>query len=338
VKSNPLISIILPVYNGAKFLSESIESCLNQSYKNIELIIVYEHSADNTLAIINKYATLDNRIKVIINEEKQNLPAALNIGHTAATGDLFSWTSDDNIYEHDAIRIMLSAMIDNKVDVVYTDMIIIDDTGKKCRDYLFLNFENVLFRNYFGNCFLYKKDVFSRNKGYDENCFLVEDYDFWLRAIEHSLFYQCKKKLYRYRKHDTSLTHQIAVNPDKKQLWNSSVAKMYNAFTTIFLDKEAESMAEFLSKSLNYQQIPFKWIIENEALIKRFTEKLALNENFKSKIAIDKVFMNKAVELMVQDKGVKSNFFKSLYIIKKYGLVIDKKAIKTMIKYSFFKK
>ena len=48
--------------------------------------------------------------------------------------------------------------------------------------------------------------------------------------------------------------------------------------------------------------------------------------------------MNKAVELMVQDKGDKSNFFKSLYIIKKYGLVLDKKAIKTMIKYSFFKK
>ena len=326
------------MYNGEKFLSQSIESCLNQTYKNLELIIVYELSVDNTLAIINKYATLDNRIKVISNEEKQNLPAALNIGHTAATGNMFSWTSDDNIYEKNAFEVMISTLIDEKVDIVYADMIIIDDKGKKCRDFLFINFENVLFRNYVGNCFLYTKEVFDRNRGYDENCFLVEDYDFWLRAIAHSLFYQCKKKLYRYRKHDTSLTHQIAVNPEKKQQWNSSVTRMFQAFATIFLEKEAESMAEFLAKSLNYQQIPFEWIVDNDAVIRGFKDKLAQNENFKSRTAIEKVFMNRTVELMVQDKGDKNNFSKSLYILKKYGLVLDKKAIKTMVKYSFFKK
>ena len=97
-------------------------------------------------------------------------------------------------------------------------------------------------------------------------------------------------------------------------------------------------MAEFLTKSLNYQQIPFEWIVDNDAVIKGFKDKLAQNENFKSRTAIEKVFMNRTVELMVQDKGDKNNFSKSLYILKKYGLVLDKKAIKTMVKYSFFKK
>ncbi|MBP2283043.1 glycosyltransferase involved in cell wall biosynthesis [Flavobacterium sp. CG_23.5] len=338
IKYNPLVSIILPVYNGGKFLAQSIESCLNQSYKNIELIIVYEHSIDNTLAITNKYASLDSRVKLIINDDKKNLPAALNIGHYAAIGDFFSWTSDDNIYESDAIEFMLEALFDKRVDVVYSNMIVIDEAGEKCRDFNFLNFENTIFRNYIGNCFLYKKEVFERNKGYDENCFLVEDYDFWLRAVAHSRFYQFREKLYRYRKHDTSLTHQIAFNDEKKQLWNENVVKMYEAFSRLFLEKDYVVMMDFLAKSLNYQKIPFEWIVENESTIDLFKENLSKNINFQNKTLIEKLFLEKIIEIMTADSGVKSNFSKSIYIIKQYGLFLDRKAIKTLIKYSFFKK
>lgn len=338
LNSTPLVSIILPVYNGEKYLSESIESCLNQTYQNIELIIVYDFSTDNTLEIATLYATKDNRITIINNVEKKNLPAGLNIGHYAAKGDFFSWTSDDNIYESHAIECMLKTLLEEKVDIVYGDMVIIDHNGQKVRDYNFLDFENIIFQNYIGNCFLYKKDVFERNKGYDENRFLVEDYDFWLRAIAHSRFYQIKKKLYQYRKHDTSLTHQIAFNNDKKQLFSENVIKMNNEFSNLFLTSDYLIMGDFLSKSLTYQKIPFEWIIDNESVINEFKNNLSQNINFPNKRVIEKIFLNKIVHLMVLDKGVKTNLSKSFYIVKKYGLFLDKKAIKTLIKYSFFKK
>ena len=66
-----LISIILPTYNGQKFLSKSIESVLNQTYRNIELIIVNDCSTDNTFKICKKYAEKDSRIKIINNKENK---------------------------------------------------------------------------------------------------------------------------------------------------------------------------------------------------------------------------------------------------------------------------
>jgi glycosyltransferase involved in cell wall biosynthesis len=338
LNSTSLVSIILPVYNGEKFLAQSIESCLNQTYQNLELIIVYECSTDNTLEIITQYATQDSRITIIKNLEKKNLPAGLNIGHYAARGEFFTWTSDDNIFENTAIEVMLKALLEKSADIVYSDMMIIDHKGEKVRNFDFLDFENIIFRNYIGNCFLYTKEVFKRNKGYDENRFLVEDYDFWLRAIEHSRFYQLKKKLYNYRKHDTSLTHQIAVNDDKKQVWNENVVKMYDGFSKIFLKTDYLIISEFLAKSLNYQKIPFEWIVENESIFDRFKLNLSQNVNFQNKDVIEKIFLGKIIYLMTIDQGLKTNLSKSFYILKKYGLFLDKKAIKTLIKYSFFKK
>jgi glycosyltransferase involved in cell wall biosynthesis len=338
LNKKPLVSIILPVYNGEKFLVESIESCLHQSYKNIELIIVYDSSTDNTLEIITNYAVKDNRITIIKNIERKNLPASLNIGHYAARGEFFSWTSDDNLYELNAIEILLKTLLEENADIVYGDMVIIDHNGEKVRDFVFLDFENIIFRNYIGNCFLYKKDVFERNKGYNENRFLVEDYDFWLRAIAHSRFYQIKKKLYQYRKHDTSLTHQIAFNDDKKQLFSENVIKMNNEFSNLFLSSDYLIMGDFLSKSLTYQKIPFEWVIKNESIINQFKENLSQNINFRNKDIIEKIFLDKIVHLMVMDNGLKTNLSKSFYIVKKYGLFLNKKAVKTLIKYSFFKK
>jgi len=338
MQKNILVSIILPVYNGEKFLAQSIESCLNQTYQNIELIIVYDFSTDKTLEIANFYATKDSRVLIINNVDKKNLPASLNVGHIAAKGDFITWTSDDNIFEIDAIAEMLNTLLEKNVDIVYSNMIIIDHNGDKVREFDFLDFENVIFRNYFGNCFLYKKEVFERNKGYKEDRFLIEDYDFWLRAIAHSQFYQIKKKLYRYRRHDTSLTHQIANNDEKKQIFIENVIKMYNDFSKIFLENDYLIMGDFLSQSLNFQKIPFEWIEKNEGVINSFKKNLSKNSNFQNKGAIEKVFLNKMVQIMTMDKGLKSNFSKSLYILKRYGFFLDKKAIKTLIKYSFFKK
>ena len=111
---SPLISIILPVYNGEKYLSQSISSCLNQTYTNLELIIVNDCSNDTTLAIANSYAEIDSRVIIVNNKENKKLPASLNIGHQIAKGDYITWTSDDNIYELNAMEILLEVLFEKK--------------------------------------------------------------------------------------------------------------------------------------------------------------------------------------------------------------------------------
>ena len=79
---SPKVSIILPVYNGADYVGRSIESCLHQTYNNIELIIVDDGSVDKTAAIVGSYQ--DSRIQYIKKEKNEGLPKALNTGFAAS--------------------------------------------------------------------------------------------------------------------------------------------------------------------------------------------------------------------------------------------------------------
>ena len=334
---NKLISIILPVYNGEKYLSESIESCLKQTYQNLELIIVNDCSTDQTLVIAQNYASIDSRIKIITNSENKKLPASLNIGHRGAAGDYFTWTSDDNLYEFDAIETLINTLIKNKVDIVYSNIFLIDQLGGQKRESNFLGFENVLFGNYIGSCFLYHKGVFERNKGYNENLFLVEDYDFWLRAIEHSIYFQLQRNLYCYRKHAESLTAQITSDINKNLLWRDNIASMYEAFSNSIVYEYAKVLANWQTKILTHQVISFEWIKSNQKEIKQIIKIITNNVNLKKVKRVKKVFLNETIAVMTKDNTTKNHFINSLFVLKNYFDVLDKNNLKTLIKYSFFK-
>lgn len=209
MSNTPVISIILPTYNGSKYIRTSIESCLNQTFPDFELIIVNDCSTDETASIIEEYAQRDTRIKIINNEHNKKLPLSLNTGFDKASGRYHTWTSDDNYYASDALQIMIDKLrADNSVDLVYADYFLIDDknkiTGSKKFNNIYDGFTNWLGC---GACFLYKKEIYYYNKGYDPSAFLIEDYDFFIRAFLNFNFeYLPTPALYYYRQHQQSLT------------------------------------------------------------------------------------------------------------------------------------
>lgn len=204
-----LVSIILPVFNGEKYLAQSIKSCLNQTYSNFEVIIVNDYSTDTSLQIAEYFAQKDKRIQIISNDRNLKLPASLNIGHYHARGECFSWTSDDNYYEPNAIEVMLGEISKNNTDIVYGDFNIVDMDGKSRTNNVMCKNLSLLMGNNIGSCFLYKKEVFYRNGGYDETLHTIEDYDFWLQAQIHSNLRHIPLVLYNYRVHGDSLTSQL---------------------------------------------------------------------------------------------------------------------------------
>lgn len=106
--NNPLVSIVLPTYNGEEYISRAIQSIINQTYTNWELIIVNDCSTDSTLEIINNFSKQDSRIKIINNDKNMKLPASLNRGFKEANGEYYTWTSDDNEYYPEAIEKMVN--------------------------------------------------------------------------------------------------------------------------------------------------------------------------------------------------------------------------------------
>lgn len=201
-----LVSIILPVHNGARYLEDAIKSVLSQTYTNLELIIVDDKSTDNSLNIAKKYQLIDKRVKIIINEENIKLPKSLNRGFEVAQGDFLTWTSDDNVYYQDAIEEMVHSLEDNKeYDFVYADMKKIDSVGS-CLGYSKSEAKHMFLYNCIGACFLYRKKCKDTVGVYDSNLFLVEDYDYWIRIAQQYQILHLSKVLYSYRFHENSLT------------------------------------------------------------------------------------------------------------------------------------
>ena len=200
------ISIVLPVYNGEKYLCESIESVLGQTYRNWELIIVDDCSTDRSPIIMREYGEKDSRIKVFHNKKNEKLPMSLNIGFANASGDYFTWTSDDNKYKPQALERM-QAILERTPDIglVYADMDYIDEEGNKTNN-ISIDVENLFFNDCVGACFLYRASVAREIGGYQPEWFLVEDYEYWLRLAEKHVIYHLSENLYEYRYHKASLT------------------------------------------------------------------------------------------------------------------------------------
>ena len=206
---NNKISIILPVYNGAKYVGRAIDSILVQTYSNFELIIVNDCSTDNTLEVIREYEGKDSRIKVYCNETNQKLPRTLNNGFSHASGKYLTWTSDDNTYHADALEKMVRILDDNpNIDLVYADYSVVDMDGNLLREKKLEEPLEIRYRNIIGACFLYRKSLADIVGIYDPEAFLAEDYDFFIRCHKESggSFYHIQEDLYDYGTHDKSLT------------------------------------------------------------------------------------------------------------------------------------
>lgn len=206
----PKVSIVLPTYNGEKYIRESIESIINQTFSDWELIIVNDCSTDETPVIINKYAENDSRIRIINNEKNQKLPKSLNIGFSHATGKYYTWTSDDNIYLPEALEVM-NQYLDKETScpMVCTAMNLIDYEDKIVGSSAEYTYEKMLLNNCVGASFMYRNNVRNDIGEYDEGRFLVEDYDYWLRIIFHYGWIDyLDEKLYLYRVHEDSLSEK----------------------------------------------------------------------------------------------------------------------------------
>lgn len=215
-----MVSIVLPVYNGERFLKESIESILKQSYENFELIIVNDCSTDLSESIILSYLT-DSRIKYIKNDSNLKLPRSLNVGFSNAVGKYFTWTSDDNILKRDTIKTMVNFMESNcNIQLVYCDYNEIDAKKNILREVRVGEPDRLIYKNIIGPCFMYRSDVYKEIGGYNPNCFLVEDYDYWLRIYHNGIISPLHECLYDYRVHDGSLStkHEKEIEEAVKKL------------------------------------------------------------------------------------------------------------------------
>jgi glycosyltransferase involved in cell wall biosynthesis len=200
------VSIILPTYNGASgFLHGAIASCLNQTHRNLELIVVDDGSTDHTGDVVKSFR--DPRIRYIRHESNKRLPRALNTGFQASTGEFLTWTSDDNEYLPDAVQRMVACLCGNGgADFVYADYYVLHTETGSTELHSLPDRQNLPKKNSVGPCFLYTRAVLRQVGDYDPRLELVEDYDYWMRVADRFEMVRHRGPLYVYREHPASLT------------------------------------------------------------------------------------------------------------------------------------
>ena len=219
-----LVSVVLPVYNQANLIEESIESVLNQTHQNFELIIINDGSSDGVEAVLERY--LDHPKVRCFTQVNQRLPKALSNGFSFARGEFWTWTSADNIMEPRMLELLVGKLrAEPELGMTYADYYAIDDLGNllydrswrahnrpnpasgEIRPQRTTEMLNIVQDNFIGPCFMYRGWIGRCMGDYDPQLG-VEDYDYWMRinAFFPILHLGDDRLLYRYRVHDNTLS------------------------------------------------------------------------------------------------------------------------------------
>lgn len=189
---NPKVSIIIPVYNGSNYIRKAIDSALNQTYQNIEIIVVNDGSKDNTEEICKGYG---DRIKYF-KKENGGVATALNFGISKMKGEYFSWLSHDDEYDKNKIFCQVNALkkISDRKTVIGCNHLFIDENSnilykeKKIdnkNEYSVTNALKYLFLGYVQGCdLLIHKDIFEDIGVFDAKLPTTQDFDLWFRMFQ----------------------------------------------------------------------------------------------------------------------------------------------------------
>jgi glycosyltransferase involved in cell wall biosynthesis len=209
---HPSISIVITVYNRSHYLGTAIESVLNQTHHDFELVIWDDASTDNSLDIAYQYAERDKRIRVIAAEQNRGCSPAIKAAVAATTGDYIGWVDSDDMLVKSAIE-ETSLILNNhpQVGLVYTDYELMDSEGNlhglgpRCqipysKEGLLVNLMTFHFR-------LIRRSVYDAVGGVDDSFDRGEDYDLCLKLSEITEVYHIAKPLYYYRRHNSNVTN-----------------------------------------------------------------------------------------------------------------------------------
>lgn len=123
-----IISVIVPIYNSEKYLGKCIDSLINQSYKNFELLLIDDGSKDDSLSICNKYAALDSRVKVH-HKENEGIAKTRNYGLQAASGEYITFVDSDDYVDPNFLKLLLEAIEINHCELSICSFVRFTDDG-----------------------------------------------------------------------------------------------------------------------------------------------------------------------------------------------------------------
>jgi len=277
------VSIVIPVYNGANFLHDAIESALAQTYKNIEVMVVNDGSTDGgkTEEVAKSYG---GRIKYFY-KDNGGVASALNFGIRRMSGEYFSWLSHDDLYHPTKIETQIEFITNtDKSEILYSDYDLVNLKSEvigrvrmpyvEPRDFrCFITLDNSLH----GCTLLIPKRCFEEYGLFDDDLKTTQDYDLWFRLAEKFRFIHVPLTLVLSRQHPEQGSRKLrAVNLEEcNNLLIGFLRDLSETEITSYIGKPLSSSYAEIAK--NYQQRGF-------SRARQLAISLALNESSKKSL------------------------------------------------------
>lgn len=261
MNKEPLVSIAMCSYNGERFIKEQLDSILNQTYNNIELIIVDDCSKDNTIEIIEEYLNKDNRIKFYKNVKNLGFVKNFEKSISLCTGKYIALADQDDIWKKNKLEVFVAEIKDNTL--IYSDAILIDKDSKILNKELIRPNANLakgrcnkafIFTNCVsGNTLMFKKELIPHILPIPEQ---ISFHDIWIAFVASSIgtITPTEESFTYYRRYSEQVTHHKEKNyssildklKKKEGFWlrySESILNNCLAFKTVGnLDKETIDM------------------------------------------------------------------------------------------------
>jgi glycosyltransferase involved in cell wall biosynthesis len=212
----PKVSVVIPTYNHARYLPYALNSVINQSYPNLEVLVIDDGSTDRTAELVKPYRSIINYVY----KKNGGTPSALNLGLSLATGKYICWLSADDMLIEEKVAKQVGLMdSDPSLGFSYTSYVVIDAKGTKQYDVNSPYFPDrqEMVTKLMEGCFINGSSVMMRSSAlkivgnFDENLPQAHDYDLWFRFIRHFACGFLAERLLAYRWHGENMSQ----NPDE---------------------------------------------------------------------------------------------------------------------------
>lgn len=261
-----MISVILPVYNSENFIVETLESLLQQTYKDLEIIIVNDGSTDSSEQIISTYK--DERIKYF-KQENKGVAAAFNSGLRLAEGDYITFHGSDDISLPNRFERLLEGFYSDAIGFTHSDMLLITENGSpfgywqsgnmmKDQIYLFFLHVGTPFNN---GTILFRKQAVE-NVFYDEEIKVGSDTDYVLKVAKEWPSFHIPEPLYLYRRHGNNVTNKNTYEQLAKHIKKNITDDDLKNLKEIPWNSEDDNRNFLIAKLITAIGLSNRWLME----------------------------------------------------------------------------
>ena len=264
------VDILLATYNGEKYLAEQLDSILNQTYKNFNLIISDDNSKDSTVKILEEYEKKDDRITVFKQEKNLGVIANFEFLLSKVESDYFMFSDQDDIWNENKIEVSLNRLQETDSDVVFTDLMVVDDKlntlynsywelkGLKNKILKYNSFDALYLNNYVTGCtMIMKKEVIAKSLPLPKSTkYVLHDYWIALIASQSGKIEFLNEPTIKYRQHKNNRIGSKTRTESIKTL--SEIRKL-------FIQVKIEHFQAFIENEDKFESVEIK-ALNREAL------------------------------------------------------------------------